>query len=79
VDDGLLLFFQQGDQLLFRPDVAPDAPVELYDVRKDIGEKVNVAAEHPELAAKIGAYLASARSASPDWQPAWQAPKKANR
>ncbi len=57
---------------------APDAPVELYDVQHDIGEKTNVAREHPEIAAKIGAYLASARSDAPDWKPAWQAPKKAS-
>lgn len=58
---------------------APDAPVELYDEQNDIGEKTDVAAEYPEIAAKIGAYLASARSDSPDWKPAWKAPKKAKR
>ena len=55
---------------------APDAPVALYDQQTDIAEKQDVAAEHPEIAAKIGAYLASARSDSPDWQPKWQVPKK---
>lgn len=55
----------------------PDAPVELYDLQTDIAEKTNVAAAHPEVAATIGAYLASARSESPDWQPHWEAGKKA--
>jgi arylsulfatase A-like enzyme len=58
---------------------APDAPVELYDEQNDIGEKTDVAAEYPEIAAKIGAYLASARNDSPDWKPVWQTPKKAKR
>ena len=35
----------------------PDAPVVLYDLRDDIAEKTDVAAEHPDIAAKIGAYL----------------------
>ncbi|HVA49440.1 MAG TPA: arylsulfatase [Pirellulales bacterium] len=55
----------------------PDAPVAVYDLQTDIGEKTNVAAEHPEIAAKIGAYLATARSDSPDWKPRWQGPQKA--
>lgn len=55
---------------------APDAPVALYDQQNDLAETKDVAAEHPEIAAKIGAYLASARSDSPDWRPQWQAPKK---
>lgn len=55
---------------------APDAPVALYDQQNDLAETKDVAAEHPEIAAKIGAYLASARSDSPDWRPQWRAPKK---
>ncbi len=54
---------------------APDAPVVLYDQHSDIAEKTNVAAEHPEIAAKIGVYLATARSESADWQPVWKASK----
>ncbi len=53
----------------------PDAPVVLYDQLTDIAEKTNVAAEHPEIAAKIGAYLATARSESADWQPVWKSSK----
>ena len=43
------------------------APLALYDLKDDVAEKTNVAAEHPEIAAKIDAYLKSARSESLDW------------
>ncbi len=43
------------------------APVVLYDLQNDLGEKTNVAAKHPEIAAKIDAYLKTARSESADW------------
>lgn len=52
---------------------APDAPVTLYDLQNDLGETRDVAADHPEIAATIGNYLASARIASDDWQPDWNA------
>ena len=55
----------------------PDAPVALYDQRNDVAEKTNVAAQHPEIAEKIGAYLKTARTPSPDWEPQWQAKGKA--
>lgn len=42
-------------------------PVELYHVVSDIGEKRNVAEEHPQLVAKIEAILESARSPSERW------------
>jgi arylsulfatase A-like enzyme len=43
------------------------APIALYDLKDDIAEKTDVAAEHPEIAAKIDAYLKTARSESLDW------------
>jgi arylsulfatase A-like enzyme len=49
----------------------PDAPVVLYDLHNDIGEKTNVAAAHPEIAARIGEYLATARLPSAEWEPKW--------
>ena len=49
----------------------PGRPVVLYDLKHDIGEKTNVADQHPEIAEKIGRYLTTARSDSPDWQPQW--------
>ena len=45
------------------------APVALYDLREDVGERTNVASRHPEIAARIDAYLKTARSDSPDWKP----------
>lgn len=55
---------------------APDAPVRLYDQRRDVAETNDVAALHPEVARKIEAYLGAARGESPEWQPVWQPGKK---
>ncbi len=49
----------------------PAAPLKLFDQSNDIAEKTNVADKHPEIAIKIGEYLKSARTESPDWQPIW--------
>jgi hypothetical protein len=46
--------------------------VVLYDLQQDIAEKKNVAAAHPDIAATIGEYLATARSESADWPPVWK-------
>lgn len=45
----------------------PTAPLALYDLRHDIAEKTNVAAKHPDVLARIDAYLKTARSENPDW------------
>jgi len=42
-------------------------PLKLYDVVADIGEKNNVAAQHPEVVAKIESILKTARTPSPHW------------
>ncbi len=42
--------------------VKPDAPPELYNLRDDVGETTNVAAAHPEVIARIEAYLKTART-----------------
>lgn len=55
----------------------PDAPVKLYDQRNDVAEKTDVAGEFPGIAEKIGVWLKTARTGSPDWTPQWQAAKKA--
>lgn len=39
-------------------------PLELYDLKKDPGEKNNVAAQHPDVVARIEKYLATARTDS---------------
>jgi arylsulfatase A-like enzyme len=54
----------------------PDAPVVLYDQQNDIAEKTNVAAQHPDIAGKIGTYLKTARSPLPEWEPQWQSAGK---
>jgi len=54
--------------------LSPSAPLELYDLATDIGEKKNVAKDHPEVIAKIEEYLKSARTKSKDWP--IQEPKK---
>jgi arylsulfatase A-like enzyme len=43
------------------------APLMLYDLQNDLAETTDVAAKHPEIAARIDAYLKTARSESPDW------------
>ncbi len=53
----------------------PEVPVALYDLGHDIAEKTDIAAEHPDIAAKIGAYLGTARTDSADWQPQWKSPR----
>ena len=53
------------------------APLALYDLRSDVTEKTYVAAQHPEVVARIDAYLTTARSDNPDWQPRAAAPMKA--
>jgi arylsulfatase A-like enzyme len=54
--------------------LALDQPLELYDLKTDIGEKENVASQHPDVVEKIETYLKSARSESPHW-PVKAAPK----
>lgn len=51
---------------------APDRPVQLFDLRADPGETTNIAANQPVIAEKLGEYLATARTESPDWVPVWQ-------
>jgi arylsulfatase A-like enzyme len=45
----------------------PNGPIELYNLRNDIGEKDNVAIRHPEIVAKIEAYMKAARTPSEHW------------
>ncbi len=44
-----------------------NAPVELYDLKNDIGETRNLADKHPDIVAKITRYLDTARTESTDW------------
>jgi len=42
-------------------------PLELYDLRHDIGETRNVASDHPDVVSKMEKILAGARTESPEW------------
>ena len=61
--------FQQavrmGDWKALRPQA--DAPLELYHLSTDLGEKQNVAGQHPEIIARIEDYLKTARTESERW------------
>jgi len=46
---------------------APDSPLELYDLKNDLGEQNNVAVKHPEVVKKIKDYLKTARTESELW------------
>ena len=43
------------------------APLALYDLRNDPAEQIDLAARHPDLVAKLDAFLKTARSDSVDW------------
>jgi arylsulfatase A-like enzyme len=45
----------------------PGKALELYDIEADVGEARNIAAEHPEVVARVETYLRSARTESPDF------------
>ena len=42
-------------------------PVELYDLKSDLGEKTNVAANHPDVVKKFEQYLNTERTANDSW------------
>jgi arylsulfatase A-like enzyme len=46
---------------------APNKPLELFDLAKDIAEQHNIAAENPDVIARFEAYLTTARTYSPNW------------
>jgi arylsulfatase A-like enzyme len=46
---------------------APDAPLELYDLKTDISEQKDLAEKHPALVKRIEDYLKTARTESPQW------------
>ena len=47
--------------------LAPGKALELYDLKGDLGEKTDVAAQHPEVAGRIEEYLKTARTESERW------------
>lgn len=46
---------------------SPDSPLELYDLKNDLGEQSDVAIKHPEVVKKIEDYLKTARTESELW------------
>lgn len=47
--------------------LAPDQPVEVYDLRSDPGETRDLAAERPRIARRLAERMAAMRTDSPDW------------
>lgn len=45
----------------------PSAPIELYDLKADAGERKNLAKERPELVARAESLLKTARTEDPNW------------
>jgi arylsulfatase A-like enzyme len=54
-----------GDWKAYR--AAPSKPIELYNLAQDIGESHNLAASHPDMAAKLEELLTASRTESPDF------------
>lgn len=50
---------------------APDAPVRVFDLQTDPAEKRDLAAQEPDLATRLDAYLQRARTDSADWPAKW--------
>jgi arylsulfatase A-like enzyme len=55
----------------------PTKPIELYDLRSDLSERTDVAAQHPDVIKKFEDYLKSARTDSKTW-PVRERPNKAD-
>jgi arylsulfatase A-like enzyme len=58
-----------GDWKGVRLNVAknPNGPIELYNLKQDIGEKNNIAQKHPEIVEKIAGYMKTAWTRSEHW------------
>jgi arylsulfatase A-like enzyme len=48
--------------------IGADAPIELYDVINDPGERDNAAAQHPDVVAQIETYMRDAYTPSEDYR-----------
>jgi arylsulfatase A-like enzyme len=56
-----------GDLKAVRPGF--QKPLELYNLSADVSEKNNVAAQHPDVIARVEAILRTCRTESPFWKP----------
>jgi len=64
-EEGSKQAVRMGDWKAIR--LEPGKPLELYNLKTDLGETENVADKNPEVIAKIEAYLKTARTESPRW------------
>jgi hypothetical protein len=46
----------------------------LYDLKNDIAEQRDLAADHPDIAKRISGYMQTARTELPEWVPRWRKP-----
>jgi arylsulfatase A-like enzyme len=75
-------FHEQGSKQAVRTGqwkavrLRPGGPIELYDIKSDPGETKNVASEHPDVVARVEAYLKTARTENARW-PLSDTPAKA--
>ena len=46
----------------------PDAPIELYDLEKDLGEERDVAGEHPDIVRKMRRLMETSRTVNPNFK-----------
>ncbi len=60
---------RRGDWKAVRLNVAkaPDGPIELYNLKDDLGEENNVAGEYPELVRQMAEIMKTARTPSERW------------
>lgn len=60
---------RMGDWKAVRLNVAkdPDSPIELYNLKDDLGEQHNVAAEHPDIVQQMADIMKTARAPSEHW------------
>lgn len=65
---------RRGDWKVFRTGL--DGPLELFNLRDDIGEKNNIAAAHPEVVAQFETYLKTARVESAEYPSSGNKPRK---
>ena len=54
-----------GDWKAVRPKLG--GPLELYDLKSDLGEEKNIAPRHPDVVMRIETLLQTARTDSPNW------------
>lgn len=70
--------FQQaarmGDWKAVRPQA--NEPLELYNIATDLGEKVDLAKQNPQIVAKFETYFKTARTESPQWPIKSKPPEK---